>query len=537
MKPAILYAAKSTADVNASIPAQLAEGQGLAEADGWSVVGEFSDENKSAFTGNRGDELTRAQRLAEELAAEHGECALFIQHSDRLARGDGIQAAHLVEYALWAIKSGVKIISKQDPQTFADLLYAVVTGQRNHEDSKRKSQSVRGGIERRVKDKGLATGGGNRRFGYEWSELRDGPPIVVPFEADVVERRIYRATLEGISGLQIGRELEADRIKTVKGGKWHGATISKILRNPFYKGVIVYQGEEYQGLHEAIVTPDLWQEVADLLSSRRSLGRPRGQGRPPAGKHIFHKGTLKCVCGESMVPRTVTRTLRSGKVATYEHYECYGHHRDPASCPVTAIRRELVDSPVFRYFERVGLDLEATRAQLAEAQTGRLAQVRALLTQAECEARQVRGSLDRIERDYLSGAISAADWNRFSGTLQEELEAAEGQVKRLTAQAEEVERVDAGRDLEDSVLRKLAAIRAAVAGEVTDGGGAEAARAAIMRLFEGFRLREPGTVARVPSELAWVGPFTLEPMMREGAIPGGLPLATVDDNQNVAVVT
>lgn len=553
MKPAILYAAKSTADKNASIPAQLKDGRALAEAEGWTVVDHFSDENKSAFTGNRGDDLEKAQRLAEELAAAHGECALFIQHSDRLARGDGVQARHLVEYALWAIKSGVKIISKQDPQTFADLLYAVVTGQRNHEDSKRKSESVRDGIGRRVTDKGLPTGGGNRRYGYEWADSRLGGVEVIPFEAEVIEHRMYRATLAGVSGLQIMRELEADGIKTVTGARWHGSSVSKILRNPFYKGVILYDGEEYDGVHEAIIAPDLWQEVADYLAARKSPGRPQGQGRPPSGKHLFRKGTLSCVCGGSMLPRTVKRKLKSGKVAVYEHYECYEHHRDPTSCSVSAVNREVIDSPAFRYFERVGLDLEATRDQLAASQEGHVEKTRSLLAEAEREADKARASLERVERDYLDGVLDADDWNRFRDRLRGDVAATEGQVERLAAKVEEVANADAIHDLEEAVLEKVAAIRAAIAGEVTTASGAEAVRAAILRLFEGFALREPALDLSIPSELAWVDRFVLEPRVRPGVVPDGvLPLTTegsspanpvaepsgaVVENQPVGVVT
>lgn len=553
MKPAIVYAAKSTVDIHASIPAQLKEGRTDAEAAGWTVVGEFKDENKSAFTGNRGDDLAKTQKLAEELAAIHGECGLFIQHSDRLARGDGIQAAHLVEYALWAIKSGVKIISKQDPQTFADLLYAVVTGQRNHEDSKRKSEGTRKGIREKA-EAGGATGGGRRRFGYRWAEDKSGRLLVVRFEAQVIEHRMYRAILAGVSGLQIMRELEADGIKTVTGARWHGATISQILHNPFYKGVVVYEGEEYQGIHEAIIEPDLWQEVADYLALNKNAGRPQGQGRTPSGKHLFRKGMLSCICGGSMVPRTVRRKLATGKVASYEHYECYEHHRDSSSCPVTAIRRELIDSPVFRYFERVGIDLKATKAQLVASQRDRVDQVRSLLNQAEGDAQHARAALERVERDYLAGAIDAADWNRFSGNLREELGAAESQVARLAAQSEEIEREDAGRDLAASVLEKLAAIRASIAGEVSDASGAEAARAAIQRLFEGFALHEPELGLEVPSELAWIDRFVLLPRIRQGAIPDGIlpltavdgpgtpdpgsePSESIDENRNVTVVT
>jgi DNA invertase Pin-like site-specific DNA recombinase len=149
---AVIYAAKSTEDRHGSIPTQLEDCRALAEREGLKVVGEYKDEAASAFKGNRGDDLARAIEHCERDG-----CALIVQHSDRLARGDARKAKHLVEYALWAIKAGVTIYSVQDPQTFGDLLYAVVTGQRNHEDSARKSAATRDGLRRR-KERGAPVG-------------------------------------------------------------------------------------------------------------------------------------------------------------------------------------------------------------------------------------------------------------------------------------------------------------------------------------------------------------------------------------------
>ncbi|HEX3241132.1 MAG TPA: recombinase family protein [Solirubrobacterales bacterium] len=537
MKPAILYAAKSTADKNASIPNQLRQGRELVEADGFTVCGSFKDENKSAYTGDRGPELLLAKDAAERLAQEHGECALVIQHSDRLARGDGKQAAHLVEYALWAMKAGVKILSIQDPETFQheDLIYAVLTGKRNHDDSARKSKSVRGGIEKRAKE-GFVTGGGRRRFGYRWKEDRSGVLLVVPHEAEVVDNRIYRATLEGTSGLQIMRELEADGIRTVTGARWHGCTVSQILRNPLYKGVVVYEGEEYPGQHEAIVDPDVWDAVDELMRSRsgQKAGRPRGSsqgaggGRPTLGNHLFRKGMLKCVCGGSMVARTDRRKLASGAEAVYEYYECFNHHMDTSSCPVTRLRRDRVDPQVYRYFERVAVDVEATRAELAEALDARLAEVRALRGNASQEAQTAQERLDRVKRDYMDGTLTAEDWADFRVELTGELDAAKAQVQRFDSQLAEVEAGGATRDLEAEVVEKLAAIRAAVAGEVKDADGVDAARAALLRLFDGFILRDPQAGQRVPAELAWTGSgdYVLEPVLKDGVLPTPQPLHT-----------
>lgn len=65
-----------------------------------------------------------------------------MQHSDRLARGDGINARHLIQLVFWAGQNGVTLRSVQDDSTFAHDLMAFVMGFRNTEDSKRKGEAV-----------------------------------------------------------------------------------------------------------------------------------------------------------------------------------------------------------------------------------------------------------------------------------------------------------------------------------------------------------------------------------------------------------
>jgi DNA invertase Pin-like site-specific DNA recombinase len=135
--PAILYAAKSTMDKHDSIPDQLRDCRAMAADKGWEVVGEFQDEAKSGYSGNRGSGLAQAQQLA---AANKG--ILVVQHSSRFARGDAIQAQHLVEVFLWAQRAGVTLRSVEDDAMVQSLLTAVVAGDQNHAESKRKGESV-----------------------------------------------------------------------------------------------------------------------------------------------------------------------------------------------------------------------------------------------------------------------------------------------------------------------------------------------------------------------------------------------------------
>jgi DNA invertase Pin-like site-specific DNA recombinase len=149
--PCVVYAAKSSEDVRGSIAAQIEDcRRAIGGAGGREIVCEYADEAVSAFTRSRGPELAAAMDEAGALAVDYGTAELWVLHSDRLARGDGRSARHLVEVALWALKADVRARCVEDVDTFRDLLYAVVTGQRNHEDSRRKGAASAAGYKRAV---------------------------------------------------------------------------------------------------------------------------------------------------------------------------------------------------------------------------------------------------------------------------------------------------------------------------------------------------------------------------------------------------
>jgi hypothetical protein len=67
-------------------------------------------------------------------------------------------------------------------------------------------------------------------------------------------------------------------------------------------------------------------------------------------------------------------------------------------CSVTSVRRELIDTAVYSYFEQVRLDVEATRHQLAEARDRKLSEVHALRVEAERDAQRAADRLARVRR-------------------------------------------------------------------------------------------------------------------------------------------
>jgi hypothetical protein len=288
----------------------------------------------------------------------------------------------------------------------------------------------------------------------------------------------------------ICRGLNADGIRSQRGGIWHQGTLANYLASPLYKGSVRLNGEVFDGQHEAIIDAETWEKARQL---REALANSDGGGRGRCSSrgHIFQRGLLRCGrCGEAMIPRSVpNRTPGSW----YEVYLCYGRMRNGTSfCDQRPVRREPIDSAVWRFFEKVALDVNATKRVLSEANDGKLAEFRTLRQQAAQEAHKASEALTRIERDYIDGRITAEQWGRLEAKLTAEAHAAGAEAERFSAHEEALQAELESFDAETAVLQELAAIRAMIATEARHGRqhGIDAFRAALRRLFVSFELLE-----------------------------------------------
>jgi DNA invertase Pin-like site-specific DNA recombinase len=494
--PAVLYAAKSSPDERGSIPDQLKEARAKAQERGFEVVAEYSEEDVSAYKGDRGPELAKAMEHAQRTRA-----TLFVQHSDRLARGDAKQARHLVEIALWAIKAEVEIHCVRDPSTFESLLAAVVMGDRNMEDSRRKADAVRDGLARRRK-KGKFWG--VAPFGYKHRRNNADERVLVkdPPRAEVV-RRVYAEYLAGRSLTAIAQGLNADGILTMaKKKRWSPVMVRAMLRRPTYAGLLRDGEELIKATHEAIIDRKTWEQTQAL---HRAKARTHKRGRPSSGRHLFRKGFLRCgICGSSMVPITERRAQSN------EYYRCQGRAEDASACSMRFASRARIDDAVYAYFEQLELDLGGTHRQLLASLERQQAETRSLLDEAEQEAQAAAQRLARVRHDYTDGELSAAEWRELRGELESEATAAEAEAERLRTKLAESEAEAALSEVEADVLAQLAQIRAEIAEEVLGAEGAAAVRAVLMRLFDGFVLHEGQNEERLKKPGYWIEPLLSE---------------------------
>ena len=126
---------------------------------------------------------------------------------------------------------------------------------------------------------------------------------------------------------------------------------------------------------------------------------------------------------------------------------------------------------------------------------------------------------------------------------QREAEAAVLAIADLTAERDEVEAMLDVADAAGEFMERIAALRSAVAGEITSAEGIAATQVALRRVFDGFILHRadaPSAPARMNAELMVGASYVLEPHVAEDARLGTMaagtpvvkrsPLALAQDN-------
>ncbi len=115
-------------------------------------------------------------------------------------------------------------------------------------------ERTRMGMKERVKG-GLWMGGGRTPFGYDYD--REKGVLVPNADAETV-RKIYQLYLAGYSAAQIAALT----------GLKHDKQVRDILKRRSNTGVIVYNGVEYPGQHEAIIPEETFQETMRMIDER-----------------------------------------------------------------------------------------------------------------------------------------------------------------------------------------------------------------------------------------------------------------------------
>jgi site-specific DNA recombinase len=217
--------------------------------------------------------------------------------------------------------------------------------------------------------------------------------------------------------------------------------LHKLLRHPYYKGIVRYRGVEYDGRHEPLVDTQTWQRVQDILDAHN-----QGGDRPRIHNHYL-KGTVFCgkqdengaVCGSRLIV-THARS-RSGRI--YPYLVCSSRHNKRTGCTFKATLIDEVEDQLINHYAEHQLTL-AEREALQEAFATELAKLREETDVEQAQlSKQQRRLLDERAKLLQAHYAGAIPLDLLRGE-QDRIAAALGHIEqKISATAVEDEHINA----------------------------------------------------------------------------------------------
>lgn len=396
------------------------------------VEADFVDRGESARSADR----PALQRMLARLEAG-GIDYVIVHKLDRLARN----RADDVEIAM-RIKAGgavlVSVTENIDETPSGMLVHGIMSSIAEFYSRNLASEIVKGSRQK-AKNGGTLTrapiGYLNVREFVDGREIRTigideerAPYVQLAFE-------LYATGNYSLSQLSTLLEHQGLRSRATRRRPSVPVTASKlqaILRNPYYKGIVSYQGESFPGRHQPLVDDDLFERVGQVLSGKKLSGE-----RDRKHRHYL-KGSLYCgECG-----RRLTFSRNTGNGGSYDYFVCSGKQRK--TCSQGYLRTDHIEAEVEKLYATVQLTTKQ-RAEIRRLVETHLDAMRAV-TDAEANKataeitkllREERKLLELYYADLVSREAYAEETKRIadgkraaqrrideaSGTTQELLEA------------------------------------------------------------------------------------------------------------------
>ena len=198
------------------------------------------------------------------------------------------------------------------------------------------------------------------------------------------------------------------------------ATIQGILHHLIYTGDFEFSGKLYKGIHQPIISRELWDEVQSVLDRKCSY-------RYRVIKHdLPFSGMIRCGhCGCAVIGE-----IKKGK---YIYYHCTGQR---GKCPEKYARQEMIEAQFCDAVRRivlpepfVGWASEVLRQANADDASLREEAISRLTARSE----RVLTRLDAMYIDKLEGRLTTEMYDRHAGQWKPELDQLERAIEHHQA--------------------------------------------------------------------------------------------------------
>ncbi|WP_165310669.1 recombinase family protein [Microbacterium protaetiae] len=336
-----------------SIPAQRDAIRRAAAEAGAMIVEEFIDAGETATNARRPD----LQRMLSYIKSNRVDLCI-VHKLDRLARNRADDVA--IHLALR--QAGVTLVSVTeniDETPTGMLLHGIMST-----IAEFYSRNLAGEVTKGLQQK-AASGGTVTKAPLGYLNVRERDPqgrevrtVTVDPERAPLVAWAFEAYAAGNRSLSdLADELAARGLTSLPTPKRPAkpigvSTLQRMLRNPYYKGDIVYKGARHLGIHDRLVHPTVWTKVQNVLDAHNIAG-----DRTQTHEHYL-KGSLYCGCGKRM---TINHA-RNRHGETYPYFICLGRHMGTSGCERQAVLVSTVEHLVAEHYRTIELSPEAADA-------------------------------------------------------------------------------------------------------------------------------------------------------------------------------
>ena len=309
----------------------------IASQNNWQVFKIYNDAGFSGATLQR----PKIQELLLDLKKEKIDVVL-VYKIDRLTRSPK-DFYQLIEFFEQAKIDFISITERFDTSTPAGRLLRNIMLTFSQFERELTSERTRDKMLERAK-KGLCNGGFTP-YGYS----RQNKKLIINTKEAEEIKSIFETYLETGSLAETYKMLKERGTRSKYGKNFSKTILAYLLRNPVYIGKVKHNSEIYQGIHEPIVTEEIFVLAQKIHKEKLKNFR--------VYKNFLFGGLVKCEnCGSNM-GACFTNKHKNGKLTRYYYYRCTSTTKfDWQSCPVKQVSAERLENFCLENLERILLD-------------------------------------------------------------------------------------------------------------------------------------------------------------------------------------
>ena len=331
------YIRVSTDDQTELSPdAQLRMIRAAALADGFSIPEPFIFIEKRGISGRHAGNRPAFQKMIAEAKSSFPPpfSRLYLWKFSRFARN---QEESIFYKGILRKKCGIEIKSISEPimeGMFGRLIETIIEWSDEYYSINLSGEVLRGMTEKALQ-KGYQT---SPCLGYR-AAGGGHPFLLVPEEIQIVEQ-IFLDFHYGMAPSGIAKKLNLYGFSTKRGNPFDSRSVTRILKNPFYTGTVVWNGHQFQGAHEispilaALYEPNQ-NRLEALKKAKGSTNAPSSSPRSKTGGSHWLCGLLSCgICASRL-----SFFQPKGRSAAFQCWK-YAKGLHPGSCSLSAAAAE-----------------------------------------------------------------------------------------------------------------------------------------------------------------------------------------------------